>query len=164
MSTEPVGSREVKIDAAEWEGIWIAEGGVFPIGEVFRIEVSKSGGVLSVRNLGDPQPSPLFEVYLRRLKGQDWVFANLKNTDSDYVWARLTKRNDVILVWLPDREKLKASMDEGALPGDGTRLGPLEKNHLALIASEDRGVLFMWDAPLVFWRLKPLKNGGTAMK
>ncbi len=169
LSTHPVGLEPVAIEAEEWQGTWVSGEGAFtvtvPEGVAGRVElawVEEEDGKPVLKT------SP---VHLR--SAGEWIFGSLQNDDDDpgagrpgsgqpenvrFLWGRLAKDEGQILFWLPRVEKFQQLVEGGVLPGTVEEggdvvLGQLEASHLALIASEERGVLFEWEAPMIFRRL-----------
>ena len=58
------------------------------------------------------------------------------------------------MVWSPDETLFKQLMKAGVFPGkvdgDEVILDELKPQHLKIITSGERGVLFSWDKPTVF--------------
>ena len=156
---EPFGQAPLDLtrERAEWEGTWThndgtvsvsvqdASNGVLEIGWID----SDSGGMKLLKG----------EVLLRTVEGA--LFASLKMKDqgeSDpakgYLWGRLQRRKNTVLVWGPDKAEFERRVEEGALPGSTNGsdlvLGPLATNQLSDIARDDG--LFEWKEPLVFWK------------
>ncbi len=178
LSTDPVGREPMAIEAEEWQGTWTADDGAFtvsvPEGDPGRVELAW---------IEEEDGRPVLKttpVHLR--SAGEWVFASLANEEESgsgppgsgppgsgqpesgrpqevrYLWGRLAKDGDRILFWLPRAEKFQQLVEEGVLPGTVEEggdvvLGKLEARHLALIASEERGVLFEWEAPMILRRL-----------
>ena len=101
-------------------------------------------------------------VYAR--VSSEWVFGSTEaeresaSAPSEYLWGRMVMRRDVLLVWPPVAEKFRQMVEAGVLPGEtgvgSVRLGRLEREHMLLITAEEGGVLFDWDDPMVFRRVK----------
>ena len=177
LSSYPVGDSEQPVEPSEWEGTW---GGAFPGEGAIVLIVSvldAEKGHLGVKWLEEDDG----EIKLRESRGflratpgmtsdgwGDWLFVSVERKSADangaveYVWARVLKESDRALVWVPDSDKLGSLVAEGTLPGTkegyDVRLGRLESKHTKIIASEEKGVLFLWDAPLVLRRLGKLPS------
>lgn len=157
----PLGERDLQIDAAEWDGVWLSADGNVVVLKV----VDSAEGSVDVYWLDEDSGAPVLERSPARLRESNgWVFGSVpedENHDaiepSDYVWARVLKDGDRLTLWTPDVEKFKRLVEEGRLPGTASRsveLGTLESSHYELITSEVEGVLFDWEAPLVLRRVK----------
>lgn len=97
------------------------------------------------------------EVELR--ESGEWLFASTREEDKGqgWLWGRIKNQDRQIIVWLPDDKLFKQSMKEGWFPGkidgDEVILDELEPQHLKILTSTERGVLFSWDKPTVFVRV-----------
>jgi hypothetical protein len=171
-STAPVGSKAVPIDAEEWNGTWLDDDDE-PV--LFRV-VDSANGILKMSGIEESDGTRRWVhsyVYLRTVPGHEgWIFASYQDKPADheppgYLWARVKRQGEFLLVWLPDSTKFEELVEEGALPGEVIRgeesgnvahitLDEFDEEHLALIASEERGVLFDWDDPRIWWRSKGL--------
>ena len=74
-----------------------------------------------------------------------------------YVWAIIKKSTKIILIWLPNEERFKKLIEAKTLPGeikkDMVVLGDLKPEHMKIITSEERSLLFDWEDPLVLIKL-----------
>jgi hypothetical protein len=167
--TEPIGEEPVQIQPKEWEGLWKLYMSSFDDDEeeVFLvIEVSDSEkGVLKVQGIG--RESESVQVYLRESNG--WMFDSYNADNANDVgmcWGRFERKGDRIFIWIPDYDRFSALVKDGLLPGhfygvksDGKFddkyliLSGLKPEHMKLIASESKGVLFHWDEPLFMLRM-----------
>lgn len=160
LSTHPVGNEPVTLAAEEWQGTWITDDGaitlVVPDGPPGRLQLAW----IEVKNEPELQTAL---VHVRSTGG--WLFGSFEDEEAEkgqelarYIWGRLVKDEGTILFWLPREERFRELVEAGVLPGevdeDGdvllAKLGP---QHLAIIASEDRGALFEWDDPTILRRL-----------
>jgi hypothetical protein len=154
---EPIGEAPYPVQEKEWEGEWIHEDGLIFI----RVADEDEGALLlaGVEEKDEVLGLETSKVTLRR--SGEWVFASLRDEtasakEDEYVWARIRKADDMIIVWLPDADKFKGLIEEGILPGetgDGILLKDLKKEHYEIITSEAQGVLFEWDEPMILRRL-----------
>lgn len=153
ISKRPVGEKPAKIAAKDWEGNWVGTDGAV---KVKVVDADKA--ILRVVWLEDDQQGKptmkTAEVELRESGG--WLFANTKEEDKGrgYVWGRIRNEDGQIIVWSPDETLFKQLMKEGVFPGkvdgDEVILDELKPQHLKIITSGERGVLFSWDKPTVF--------------
>ena len=153
ISKRPVGEKPARIVAKEWEGNWVTTDGAV---KVKVIDAEK--GTLKVFWLeDDKQDSPAMktaEVELRESGG--WLFANTReeNKARGYVWGRIKNENRQIVLWTPDdklfKQSLKDAVFAGKVDGEDVILDELKPQHLKIITSGERGVLFSWDQPTVF--------------
>ncbi len=159
-SPHPVGDTALRLDAKAWEGTWIADGEVL----IVKVLDSVAGvlGVYAVEEKDGRQHLMDSRVYVR--VSNDWVFASVENEDEaasghmEYLWGRIAKREGLLLVWAPSVEKFRQLVESGALPGETSvgkvNLGRLERQHMVIITSEEQGVLFDWDDPIIYTRVK----------
>jgi hypothetical protein len=153
-SSHPVGEKAALIDVADWEGQWC-----FP-------QQSDGALVIEVTNhqqarlklttvTDDGKAIPASTGFLRSV-GAD-SFLSISTNGMDYFWFRVENRQDSIVVWLPDASKFRQLVKAGALPGRSTdgvvKLQKLSSQHIALITSEEEGVLFDWKNPWVLHRV-----------
>jgi len=156
-STHPVGGAPLRLEEGEWAGSWLHSDGSL----VVRVADAEKG-LLEVAWAEERDGEFVLEsvdVYLRQF--EDWTFASfagVEDEESDLLWSRLGRDREQIFLWWPRPEEFKRLVEAGLLPGtveDGdVLLERLETEHLAIIASEEHGVLFEWDEPMTFNRLK----------
>lgn len=152
VSKRPVGERPAKITAKDWEGNWVGtEGSV----KVKVVDADKA--ILSVAWLeDDPQGKPAMKMAAVELRESgDWIFVNTReeNKGRGFVWARIKNEDRQIIIWPPDDRSFAQCVKDGVFPGrlDGNEviLDELKPQHLKIITSGTRGVLFSWDEPTV---------------
>ncbi len=153
ISKRPVGEKPARIVAKEWEGNWVTTEGTV---EMKVVDAEK--GILKVFWLEDDnQGNPAMktaEVELR--ESGEWLFANTKEEDKarGYIWGRIKNEDGQLIVWSPDERSFAQCVKDGFFPGesvgDDVILEELEPQHLKIITSGERGVLFSWDNPTVF--------------
>jgi hypothetical protein len=171
-SDKPVGGGPAMLNAAEWDGKWLANGGWGTI------RVADAGkGLLEVT--GEQQGQQMSLTLTVRQSGK-WLFVNLDsdalaqmmgggagmtatkdpNAPEVYIWGYLKNDQNTILFWLPDAEKFKALVEAGKLKGEvkaedqnlEVALTGLTPQQLEMIMSETEGVLFDWSNPMVMIR------------
>jgi len=158
-----VGEKPVQLDAGQWDGDWRGNDGVMKI----KVKDSEAG-ILQVAWIEDMELQQ-FDVCL--LESGGWQFFNLKDEDEDeeesdgYYWGRISKNSNSIFLWDPDIKKFRSLVRDGTLPGEARKsgkdnehesdvvLGELTSEHLELITSEEKGVLFNWDEPMVLMKI-----------
>jgi hypothetical protein len=157
ISRRQVGEKPAKIVAGDWEGDWVTTDGAV---KVKVVDAEK--GILKLVWLEDEKGSPAMksaEVELR--ESGDWLFANTRDENKGqsrgYSWGRIRNEDRQIIVWLPDEKMFKQLVKDGVFPGkiagDDVLLDELKPQHLKIITSGERGVLFSWDKPSVFVRV-----------
>jgi hypothetical protein len=152
-SGRPIGDTPVLIDPGEWEGTWATAGGG-PV--VVRVEDAPKGKLRLSWMEGDREMT-LKTADVMLLKAGAWLFANLREGTRDgfpvYLFARVKKEKGLLIIWLPRAERFARLINEKILPGTVSRekvhLGEIGPEYMKVIASEDRGVLFDWENPLV---------------
>jgi hypothetical protein len=155
ISKRPVGEKSAKIMAKDWEGNWLS-----PDGPAKVKVVDPDKGIIKVFWLEDDKEGKpgmkTAEVELRQ--SGEWLFANTRAEDKGesrgYVWARIKNEDRQIIAWLPDNKAFARLVKDGVLPGkndgDDMILDELKPQHLQIITSGERGLLFEWDKPAVF--------------
>ncbi len=156
FSKRPVGQKPAKIVARDWEGNWVASDG----GSLKLKVVDADKGVLKLFWLDDDEKgNPVMktaDVELR--ESGEWLFASTKAEDKGqtrgFAWGRIKNEDRQIILWLPDDKIFKRLVKDGVFPGkldgDDLILDELKPQHLKIITSGERGVLFEWDKPAVF--------------
>ena len=151
-STKPMGGAPVSINPEAWQGTWIHKDDVITI-EI----VDAEKGLLRAAWIEDMKLES-FNVHL--LAFGDWIFGSAKDEQKEslFVWGRIKHEDRQLIVWCPSVSKFKAMVQDGVLPGtvddDGNvTLGELTADHMSIIASDVKDVLFDWDDPYVFVRL-----------
>ena len=153
ITKRPVGEKPARIVAKDWEGDWFTADGT---AKVKVVDADK--GILKIFWLeDDKQGKPAMktaDVELR--ESGDWLFASTREEEKGrgYVWGRIRNEDRQIVLWLPADKVFKQLIKEGVFPGkvegDDVLLDELQPQHLKLIMSGDRGILFDWDKPVVF--------------
>lgn len=176
---EPVGLTPVS-DVDEWVGSWVLRSPSEEPVVGFLEVVDAENAVLQATWLERDDPK-VTRVYLREAGG--WTFASIPfpgsgdssgynfglneqidpAQETEYVWARVSHEDGVIMVWVPDVDSFRRLVTYGAVPGRPTGdsesasgdpvLGRLEPEHYAFLASDRAGVPFVWDEPMVFTRM-----------
>jgi hypothetical protein len=156
-SKRPVGDEPLPLVESEWSGAWFQGDGPVTV----RVVDAEQGHleVAWVEETGGEFVMETLEVFLRR--HQDWVFASFAGVEDDQphlLWSRLGRDQDRVFLWWPRPAQFKFLVEQGLLPGtiegDDVLLEKLAAEHLSLIASEEHGVLFQWDDPMTFRRLR----------
>jgi hypothetical protein len=158
----PIGEKtlelELELVPEEWEGMWMTtEGDVVYVTDVDPKQAS------ALATWVDEDSNELVlkrsSVYFGQVAGTTFVsMPDESASPVRYVWGRIKRENETAVVWLPDSDKFEMLVEEGLLPGvvDGgdVHLAQLDSSHYTVIASEQHGVLFEWDEPLVYRRVK----------
>jgi hypothetical protein len=153
ISKRPVGEKPARIVAKEWEGDWVGTDGAV---NVKVVDADKA--ILRIAWVeDDEQGKPAMktaDVELR--ESGEWLFVNTREEDKDrgFVWGRIKNEDRQIIVWPPDDKSFAQCVKDGVFPGtldgDEVILDELKPQHLKIITSAERGVLFAWDKPNVF--------------
>jgi hypothetical protein len=151
-STKPVGENPVTIKAEEWDGTWINKNGAITL-EVMDAEK----GIIHVAWV-EKMKLESYQVHL--LDSGSWMFASFRESGESqkYLWAKILKDEDQLNLWAPSVDKIRVLVQKGVLPGSVEEsgdvvLGELKAEHLRLLTSEEKGILFEWEKPLVLTRL-----------
>jgi hypothetical protein len=152
-SRRPIGEKPARIVAREWAGNWVTPDGSV---EVKVIDAEK--GMLKVFWLEDDNQGipamKIAEVELR--ESGEWLFANTREEGKarGYLWGRIKNEDRQIIVWSPDdrlfAQYVRNGVFPGRLDGDEVILEELKPQHLKIVTSGEKGVLFSWDKPIVF--------------
>jgi hypothetical protein len=158
-SKGPVGETPVELNAKDWDGTWFSPGGDYCM---MKVKNEKEGILRLAWFENDKEMThKSSDVFIR--KSGTWLFASMKEedektvADSVYVWAIIKKSTKIILIWLPNEERFKKLIEAKTLPGeikkDMVVLGDLKPEHMKIITSEERSLLFDWEDPLVLIKL-----------
>lgn len=154
-STHPVG-RPLGVEPADWEGTWVHGNGALTV----RVADAERG-LLEVAWVEEKEGAFVLETVDAHLgRFEDWTFASFAGVEetADFLWSRLARDGQELILWWPRPEELRRLVEEGQLPGKvengDVRLGRLEADHLAILVSEEHGMLFDWDEPMTFRRLR----------
>ena len=158
FSKRPVGEKPAKIVAKDWEGNWVTSDGAVKLKVV-----DADKGRLKISWLEDDEKgnTAIKMADVELWQSGDWLFASTKDENKGqsrgYVWGRIKNEDRQIIVWLPDDKLFKQLVKNGVLPGkidgDDVLLDELKPQHLKIITSGERGVLFSWDKPAVFLKV-----------
>jgi hypothetical protein len=164
VSTDaPIGETPVSVHEEDWEGIWVSPD------ETYIIEVlDEAEGRFLVSELKEGTPPKLDPMEMHLSKVGNWYFGNWTEDSDEFIWFRVHRDGDHIIVWLPDPEGFEALVDEGVLPGEvRTRgsdgevfIGPLTDDHLEIITGEAAKDLFVWNEPFPLYRVQGPERGG----
>jgi len=155
-SGQPIGDTPVVLDHVDWEGTWTAADGG-PV--VVRVEDARKGQLRLAWMEGDREMA-LKTADVTLLKTGTWHFANLKDQAKAgppvYLFARVKKQKGLLIIWPPRPERFARLINDKVLPGTVSKeqvfLGELGPEHMRVITSEERGVLFDWESPIVLIR------------
>lgn len=158
-SEKPFGRTALRADPESWAGTWLNEDGALTV----RV-VDAAKGHLEVgwiESGRDGLRLELLEAHLREFGGD--AYASFTGLDDDevpgYLWVRLAREGERLVLWLPEAESFERLVGEGVLPGrleeDGVVLGALDESQLALVGADEGGELFAWREPMVLLRVRP---------
>lgn len=156
----PVGEKPHALVAADWEGVWVLDNNVTKI-----TIASAAAGQLQMASIGrDAHGQPklnLGTVFITQ--SGETLFASLRNEEDDaakrpYLWARLSRDTDLVLLWFPDRQRfaelVRAGKLAGKVDGDDVLLeAPTAAQLAALVAGEFGPVFEPADSPQVLRRV-----------
>ena len=150
----PIGIQNCKIVSQDWEGIWVNQ----EVALYIKVSDSKNG-VLDVAWIElDNQHFKLetMKVYLKKYK--NWLFANVKDKEEKglYLWAKIDKKDNLILIWLPNLDKFKKLVKNKILPGSISKydvtLDKFTLKDYELLTSDNYGCLFEWQEPIILFK------------
>jgi hypothetical protein len=160
ISLSPMGESALKLNPDEWDGLWLLSDDEFVIFKV----ISPDDGLIQGSFLEQGESGPILKhstIHIREAGGWHFISMAQEAEGTDvvrYSWGRLKKDGNTLVVWMPDHDKFERLVEEGIVPGDtqstDVHLGTLNSSHYTLITSEERGVLFEWDNPIIFRRQK----------
>ncbi len=153
-SKRPVGEKPAKIATKDWEGNWLMSDGVSMKVKV----VDADKGILKLFWLDDDTKVVMKTADVELRESGEWLFASTKAEDKGqtkgYAWGRIKNEDRQIILWFPADKIFKGLVKDGVFPGkidgDDVILEELKPQHLKIITSGERGVLFEWDKPAVF--------------
>jgi hypothetical protein len=148
----------IESEKADWQGAWVTQYGALLFVEV----IDPSKGILRVGELACDEAAHSLkyettEVYLG--DGPNWRYATpqLKQDKpaERYLWARIQKTGNFVLVWYPDVSTFANLVRDGTLPGfvndDGdVFLGDLTSDHFEIIEGKRKDYLFNMDPQVLF--------------
>ena len=157
-STKPMGEKAVSISTEEWKGTWIHSDGALTVTVIDSVR-----GILKVAWVETEGKELMFELSEAYLgESGAWLFVSVPDNDNpdktQFLWGRVKKDDNQVIIWWPDVSEFKVLVENGALPGiaesDGNVvLGDLTSEHLKLITSSAKGALLDWEKPFVLIRL-----------
>lgn len=162
----PAGSKPHALQAAHWNGVWATEDGWCQL----RVADAANGRLeLSEIKVRDDLPRLETSHYLIREAG-NLLFANLQceeERSGQYIWFRIRRDADHILVWWPDPKKVgqlvRAGKLEGRIDKEDVFLQPLGDEVLQRLITTDPGSILDDKAPGVLRRVfsprKPAPEG-----
>jgi len=160
MSKKPVGDSPVVLDPAEWDGAWITPQGA-PV--MIKVKDGKNG-VLKLAWIEDDKDMTLKSYEVIILGTGRWQFANIQdeekkgNAPQGYLFAKIKKEKGLIVVWLPKPDRFSDLVTKKILPGEVVKekiiLGEVGPEHMKIIMSEEKGPLFDWEEPFIFFKTK----------
>lgn len=156
-STTPVGGQPAKLAASDWEGVWTHRDGAVTVAA---IDAEK--GMLDIGWVEKKQDRLVFEQYRVQVRQSgEWLFGNVQDPDQShlYVWGRLRKEDNQIVLWAPQFSTLKTLVERKVLRGAVTENGedlvldnPDPVAVQRLMRGTD-GIPLDWENPIVFNRL-----------
>jgi len=155
-STQPVGLKPHVITPADWEGTWLHRDGAITI-----MVVDAAQGLLQVGWVEKKQDSLSCEQKkIHLMEYGSWIFGSIEDSDrpGHYVWGRVSREGEQVLVWTPDLKKITGLVKKRKLPGRVEKggdviLGTMTEKQLKRITAASKDVLFDWDEPLTLIRI-----------
>ncbi len=156
-SKYPVGSSPLAVEEEDWQGTWLHADGAI----ILRVVDSELGLLEAawVEEKGGEFVLETVRVHLRQHGG--WTFASFAGVEDlpDFLWSRLEREGRETFLWWPRPDEFQRLVEAGLLPGEvgedsDVTLDRLGDEQLAILISEEDGVLFDWDEPMTFRRLQ----------
>jgi hypothetical protein len=158
-SKAPVGEAPVVLKAGEWDGAWFNPGGDYCMMKV----KNEKEGILRLSWIENDKEMTYKASDVLIRKSGNWLFASTREDGdkaapgSAYVWAIVKKSRKTILIWLPNEDRFKKLIEAKTLPGEAQKsmviLGDLKPEHMKIITTDERSLLFDWENPLVLIKL-----------
>jgi hypothetical protein len=161
-SPQPFGDKPHALVAAEWEGTWVGLEEDDHEEPVRFMIADAADGRLQVTWIKEKDGMPVLETHQVVLReGGDWMFisvlADEDHKEKGFVWGRLRREGELMIIWKPDVPKFEKLIEDGKLKGktdDGdVVLEPLTAKNLTALTSGELGVPFNWDNPMVLHRI-----------
>lgn len=159
-SEKPFGRAPLRAEPGEWAGTWLNEDGALTVRVIDAAKGHLEVGWIEAGSGG--LSLELIEAHLREFEGD--AYASITGLDEDeevpgYLWVRLSREGERLVLWLPEAESFARLVEEGVLAGrledGGVVLGALDDRQLALVGADDGGELFSWREPMVLLRVRP---------
>lgn len=157
-SIAPVGETPAVVDPKEWDGNWMNTDGA-----TISIKVkSEKEGLLGIAWIEDDthMTCKSADIFIR--SSGSWRFASMKDKDTTpadqpkYLWGRIKNEKNLILFWLPTVSKFRELVESKVFSGEASKGGVLLRDltpgQMKIMISEEKGVLFDWDSPVIFMR------------
>ncbi len=159
---QPIGDRPARIEADDWEGVWITSDGDVAVA----VASDREAGILWLADVEEHDGEPVMEkltVHLRQAAADDSERLLASVADGDqYFWVLVVRDGDYVVAYDPVLDEFRDLVEQGVLPGsaaDGEGLGDrdvylrsLGPGHLETILA-NAGSLFAWDRPHVLQRM-----------
>lgn len=155
-SSGPVGSKPSVLKFAHWDGVWATDEGAAHI----RVEDAATGRLqVTVVDIKDGKPVLETSTYLIREVG-GLIVANAQldpEKPDQYVWVRIRRNDDIVLVWWPDPKKVRDLVQAGKLRGrvdnGDVYLEPDSDNDLLRLITNEPEAVFDSACPAVVRRV-----------
>jgi hypothetical protein len=158
-SQEPVGETPASINPREWEGAWVSSENDPGTPRILQIFNPPQGIFLMKHKKWNEKKkqaeySEIHWLYLRQ--SGDWLFASWREVGASmFLWGKIENRamedgGRVLLLWLPNPDKIHALIKEGLLPGRWVEekgkkqlvLGPLLPKHYQVMRDNEQELFF----------------------
>lgn len=155
-SSGPVGSKPSLLKPADWDGVWATDEGAAHI----RVEDAAAGRLqVNAVDIKDGKPVLETSTYLIREVGDSSVVSTELDRDipGQYVWVRIRRSDDIVLVWWPDPKKVRDLVQAGKLRGridkGDVYLDPNSDNDLLQLITNEPESVFDSAGPVVLRRV-----------
>jgi hypothetical protein len=154
-SRQALGTKPHVLDVEDWNGTWLNGcGGTTTI----RVLDGRQG-ILEIDVMSPDKDSVRLVMECQLLEQDGWVLASYRDPEQPdlFLWARVWRDDEQIIVWLPNAENLSLWIGNGRLPGElneggNSILGPLQGEHLRFITKYGERSL-AWETPLAMIRI-----------
>lgn len=157
----PVGDTPVRLEPTDWDGTWMT-----PDFAVQMVVTDAENGRMTLAWLEESDGAFKQKTIALQIRSwlatdedaAEWEFASFpdENDPSRYLWGKVRRGDKQITFWGPHIERFRQAVKSGKLPGQviekNVILGELTAEHMKLITSQNEGLYFNWEEPLVLFR------------
>jgi len=154
LTTAPIGDTVVQLSPEQWQGTWLHHEAV-----VITTVLDKDNGLLQASWIEQREDGIDMEVAkgtVRATGDKTFFVARDENQEELFLWARVKKGDNYLVMWSPNVEQFKIQIKNGNLPGkvteDSVVLGELKHEAIEMIDDPSANLLD-WKNPHVFVRI-----------
>jgi len=155
MTTQPMGETVVQLSPEQWQGTWLHQEGGLGITTV----LDKDNGLLQaswIERQEDGVKMELIKGTVRATGDMTFFVAEDENQKGLFLWARVKKGDNYLIMWSPNVEQFKILVGDGKLPGKvtegGVVLDEIKPETIEMIDDPSNNLL-IWTEPDIFIRI-----------